>query len=98
MLLSGHCSRKCKSIFFILVICGFFFFPARIILTPCNSCRYNCLDRVNKISVDSFKTALEFVGVAAETEEVECMLANMIAQVMIWLLQEQRNEKRKKLL
>ncbi|GJJ76217.1 COP9 signalosome complex subunit 12 [Entomortierella parvispora] len=41
---------------------------------------YNCLGKINKINVDSFKTALEFVGVSAETEEVECMLANMIAQ------------------
>lgn len=58
---------------------------ATSVLTLCNSCRYNCMGRINKISVDSFKTALEFVGVTAEMEEVECMLANMIAQVRIWL-------------
>ena len=33
--------------------------------------------------MESFKTALAFVGVTAEDDEVECMLANMIAQVTI---------------
>ncbi|KAF8929120.1 hypothetical protein EDD21DRAFT_379224 [Dissophora ornata] len=39
---------------------------------------YTTMDRTNKLSISLFQTALAFVGVAADEDEVECMLANMI--------------------
>jgi len=40
--------------------------------------RYTTMDRINKLSLSLFQTALAFVGVTADEDEVECMLANMI--------------------
>ncbi|KAF9980829.1 COP9 signalosome (CSN) subunit [Modicella reniformis] len=39
---------------------------------------YTSMDRSNKLEISLFKTALQFVGVTVDEDEVECMLANMI--------------------
>ncbi|KAG0359842.1 COP9 signalosome (CSN) subunit [Gamsiella multidivaricata] len=39
---------------------------------------FTSMDRTNRLSVSQFQTALAFVGVKVDEDEVECMLANMI--------------------
>jgi len=43
--------------------------------------RYTAMNNSTKLEVSLFKTALAYVGVDVDDEEVECMLANMIYKV-----------------
>lgn len=45
--------------------------------------RYTAMNKSTKLEISLFKTALAYVGVDVDDEEVECMLANMIYRVRI---------------
>ena len=53
----------------------------RVSLATLADCRWVASDKSSRIPVSTFQTALEIHGIIVDSDEVECMVANMIFRV-----------------